>query len=240
MVGGYLSFISPSFLTEIVCLILFLLVLKGFSPDQNEVSYLKTRLKEEKDKVSRTNQAKADLEARCQRAERERDMYRLLARRWQSRLQAVLDEQRNGPSAAATVAALQELQYAQGILDDSSDDEGEQEEEEEEEEQEEDVSMMEEDGDEDEEAGEYSDGLGYAAAAPAPAPGNEGDDEAYFSCMEHGTSGNVHPTLGMSSMDEEMSDVEEGLSTTQVTGTSNLEAESESKIRAVSIASEDL
>ena len=32
-------------------------------------------------------------------------MYRLLARRWQSRLQAVLDEQRNGPSAAATVAA---------------------------------------------------------------------------------------------------------------------------------------
>ena len=41
-------------------------------------------------------------------------------------------------------------------------------------------------------------------------------------------------------MDEEMSDVEEGLSTTQVTGTSNLEAESESKIRAVSIASEDL
>lgn len=167
-------------------------------------------------------------------------MYRLLARRWQSRLQAVLDEQRNGPSAAATVAALQELQYAQGILDDSSDDEGE--EEEEEEEQEEDASMMEEDGNEDEEAGEYSDGLGYAAAAPAPAPGNEGDDEAYFSCMEHGTSGNVHPTLGMSSMDEEMSDVEEvlGTTSTQVTGTSNLEAESESKIRAVSIASEDL
>ena len=170
-------------------------------------------------------------------------MYRLLARRWQSRLQAVLDEQRNGPSAAATVAALQELQYAQGILDDSSDDEVEEEEgEEEEEEQEEDVSMMEEDGDEDEEAGEYSDGLGYAAAAPAPAPGNEGDDEAYFSCMEHGTSGNVHPTLGMSSMDEEMNDVEEvlGTTSTQVTGTRNLEAESESKIRAVSIASEDL
>ena len=163
-------------------------------------------------------------------------MYRLLARRWQSRLQAVLDEQRNGPSAAATVAALQELQYAQGILDGSSDDEGE----EEEEEQEDDASMMEEDGDEDGEVGEYSDGLGYAAAAPAPAPGNEGDDEAYFSCMEHGASGNVHPTLGMSSMDEEMSDVEEGLGTTQVTGTSNLEVESESKIRAVSIASEDL
>ena len=167
-------------------------------------------------------------------------MYRLLARRWQSRLQAVLDEQRNGPSAAATVAALQELQYAQGILDGSSDDEGE----EEEEEQEDDASMMEEDGDEDEdgEVEEYSDGLGYAAAAPAPAPapGNEGDDGAYFSCMEHGASGNVHPTLGMSSMDEEMSDVEEGLGTTQVTGTSNLEAESESKIRAVSIASEDL
>mmetsp|Transcript_11311 Transcript_11311/g.31972 ORF Transcript_11311/g.31972 Transcript_11311/m.31972 type:complete len:549 (+) Transcript_11311:81-1727(+) len=198
-----------------------------FSPDQNETSYLKTRLKEEKDKVARTNQAKAELEARCQRAERERDMYRLLARRWQSRLQAVLDEQRNGPSAAATVAALQELQHAQGILDDSSDGDGE--EEEEQEQQEEGVSMMEED--ENEEAGDYSGSFGYAAAAaiPAPAPrnGGEGDDEAYFSSMAN--------------MDEEMSDVEEGLGTSQVIGTSNLEVESpESKIRAVSIASEDL
>jgi len=198
-----------------------------FSPDQNETSYLKTRLKEEKDKVARTNQAKVELEARCQQAERERDMYRLLARRWQSRLQAVLDEQRNGPSAAATVAALQELQHAQGILDDSSDGDGE--EEEEQEQQEEGVSMMEED--ENEEAGDYSGSFGYAAAAaiPAPAPrnGGEGDDEAYFSSMAN--------------MDEEMSDVEEGLGTSQVIGTSNLEVESpESKIRAVSIASEDL
>lgn len=216
----------------------------GFSPDQNEVSFLKIRLKEEKDKVERTNQAKAELEARCQRAERERDMYRLLARRWQSRLQAVLDEQRNGLSASsntagATAAALQELQQeALGILNDSSDDDSE----EDEEDQEDDVSMMEQD--EYEEADENSDGLGHAAAAPVHAPGNGRlqDDEAYFSCVEHAAPSHAQPIHGSSStMDEEMSDVEEGdLGTAQVTGTDNLEIVSESKVRAVSIASDDL
>ena len=221
----------------------------GFSPDQNEVSYLKIRLKEEKDKVERTNQAKSELEARCQRAERERDMYRLLARRWQSRLQAVLDEQRNGLSASsnaagaitgATADALQELQQeALGILNDSSDDDSE----EDEEDEEDDVSMMEQD--EDEEADEHSDGLGHAAAAPVHAPGNGlQDDEAYFSCMEHAAPGQAQPIHGntsSSTMDEEMSDVEEGdLGTAQVTGTDNLEIGSESKVRAVSIASDDL
>lgn len=201
--------------------------------------------------MERTNQAKAELEARCLRAERERDMYRLLARRWQSRLQAVLDEQRNGSSASTnaagaaagvTAAALQELQQeALGILNDSSEEDSE----EDEEDQEDDVSMMEQD--EDLQAGDHSDGLGYAAAASADAPGNgqhlvEGDDEAYFSCMEHAASGQVHPIHGSSStMDEEMSDVEEeDLGTAQVTGTDNLEMKSESKARAVSIASDDL
>ena len=215
----------------------------GFSPDQNEVSYLKMRLKEEKDKVERTNQAKAEVEARCQRAERERDMYRLLARRWQSRLQAVLDEQRNGLSASsnsagATAAALQELQQeALGILNDSSDDDSE----EDEEDEEDDVSMMEQD--EDEESDENSDGLGHAAAAPVHAPGNGlQDDEAYFSCVEHAAPSHAQPIHGSSStMDEEMSDVEEeDLGTAQITGTDNLEIGSESKVRAVSIASDDL
>jgi len=116
---------------------------------------------------------------------------------------------------------------------------------EDEEDQEDDVSMMEQD--EDLQAGDHSDGLGYAAAASADAPGNgqhlvEGDDEAYFSCMEHAASGQVHPIHGSSStMDEEMSDVEEeDLGTAQVTGTDNLEMKSESKARAVSIASDDL
>ena len=201
------------------------------------------RLKEEKDKVERTNQAKAEVEARCQRAERERDMYRLLARRWQSRLQAVLDEQRNGLSASsnsagATAAALQELQQeALGILNDSSDDDSE----EDEEDEEDDVSMMEQD--EDEESDENSDGLGHAAAAPAHAPGNGlQDDEAYFSCVEHAAPSHAQPIHGSSStMDEEMSDVEEeDLGTAQITGTDNLEIGSESKVRAVSIASDDL
>ena len=210
---------------------------------------MKIRLKEEKDKVERTNQVKAELEARCQRAERERDMYRLLARRWQSRLQAVLDEQRNGLSASSTAAgtvagaaaaALQELQQeALGILNDSSDDDSE----EDEEEQEDDVSMMEQD--EDEESNDHSDGLGHAAAAPAHAPGNGlQDDEAYFSCVEHAAPGQVQPIHGSNStMDEEMSEVEEeDLGIAQVTGTNNLEigSSSESKVRAVSIASDDL
>ena len=199
--------------------------------------------------MERTNQAKSELEARCQRAERERDMYRLLARRWQSRLQAVLDEQRNGLSASsnaagavtgATAAALQELQQ-EGILNDSSDDDSE----EDEEDEEDDVSMMEQD--EDEEADEHSDGLGHAAAAHVHAPGNGlhvPDDEAYFSCMEHAAPGQAQPIHGntsSSTMDEEMSDVEEGdLGAAQVTGTDNLEIGSESKVRAVSIASDDL
>ena len=196
--------------------------------------------------MERTNQAKAEVEARCQRAERERDMYRLLARRWQSRLQAVLDEQRNGLSASsnsagATAAALQELQQeALGILNDSSDDDDS---EEDEEDEEDDVSMMEQD--EDEESDENSDGLGHAAAAPAHAPGNGlQDDEAYFSCVEHAAPGQVQPIHGSNStMDEEMSDVEErDLGTAQITGTNNLEigSSSESKVRAVSIASDDL
>lgn len=193
--------------------------------------------------MERTNQAKAEVEARCQRAERERDMYRLLARRWQSRLQAVLDEQRNGLSASsnsagATAAALQELQQeALGILNDSSDDDSE----EDEEDEEDDVSMMEQD--EDEESDENSDGLGHAAAAPVHAPGNGlQDDEAYFSCVEHAAPSHAQPIHGSSStMDEEMSDVEEeDLGTAQITGTDNLEIGSESKVRAVSIASDDL
>lgn len=193
--------------------------------------------------MERTNQAKAELEARCQRAERERDMYRLLARRWQSRLQAVLDEQRNGLSAfsnaaGATAAALQELQQeALGILNDSSDDDSE----EEEEEDDEDVSMMEQD--EDEETDEHSDGLGHAAAAPVHAPGNGlQDEEAYFSCVEHAAPSHAQPIRGSTStMDEEMSDVEEeDIGTAQITGTDNLEIGSESKVRAVSIASDDL
>ena len=71
----------------------------GFAPDRNNVEYLKTRLQEEKDKAAKAEQARLDLEARCQVAERERDVYRLLARRWQSRLQA--DRSSVAPEASA-------------------------------------------------------------------------------------------------------------------------------------------
>jgi hypothetical protein len=61
-----------------------------FEPPQSEVSYLKQRLAEEQEISRKANEAHVKAEARCHVAERERDVYRLLARRWQSRLQLIL------------------------------------------------------------------------------------------------------------------------------------------------------
>jgi hypothetical protein len=41
------------------------------------------------------------MESRLQTVERERDVYRLLARRWQSRLQALVQQQKRGNDASA-------------------------------------------------------------------------------------------------------------------------------------------
>lgn len=65
----------------------------GFEPEQNETEYLKRRLREEKAKAAKAERARRDAEERCLVAERERAVYRLLARRWQSRLNSLLSQQ---------------------------------------------------------------------------------------------------------------------------------------------------
>lgn len=205
--------------------------LTGFAPDQSEVGYLKIRVQEEEEKAARAQQARRDLEVRCQMAERERDVYRLLARRWQSRLQAVLEEQRNRSSSAehtsiasaSAFAALQaELEGEVGHEDI---------------EEEEDAAMMEED--EEDESGS----TGYAAMSHDNSmeevddehdEENGAEEEAYFSCNQAGHESSDHSV--------EMSDVEDGLESAggahmMTGGDAGIEAQ---KVRAVSIASDDL
>jgi len=66
---------------------------KWFEPEPNENDYLKRRLREEKAKLAKAETARREAEARCLAAERERAVYRLLALRWQSRLNSLLTRQ---------------------------------------------------------------------------------------------------------------------------------------------------
>jgi len=66
---------------------------KWFEPEQNETDYLKRRLREEKAKVAKAEKARREAEERCLVVERERAVYRLLARRWQSRLNLMVSQQ---------------------------------------------------------------------------------------------------------------------------------------------------
>lgn len=66
---------------------------KWFEPEQDEADYLKRRLREEKAKTAKAENARREAEERCLAAERERAVYRLLARRWQSRLTLLLSQQ---------------------------------------------------------------------------------------------------------------------------------------------------
>ena len=65
----------------------------GFEPKQSELDYLKMRLREEQANTERAQQACMEAESKCHVIERERDIYRILARRWQSRLRVVLNRQ---------------------------------------------------------------------------------------------------------------------------------------------------
>ena len=69
-------------------------IIVGFDSEETEVSYTKKRLLEEQNNAAKAHAARLEAERRCQIAERERDVYRLLARRWQSRLNLVLQQQR--------------------------------------------------------------------------------------------------------------------------------------------------
>ncbi len=73
------------------CLTFFSFI--GFEPEQNETEYLKRRLREEKAKAAQAERSRKDAEERCLALERECALSRLLARRWQSRLNALLSQQ---------------------------------------------------------------------------------------------------------------------------------------------------
>jgi hypothetical protein len=62
-----------------------------FEPPNSHGSYLQERLLEEQDSARKAHEARVEAEARCHVAQRERDVYRLLARRWQARLHSVLN-----------------------------------------------------------------------------------------------------------------------------------------------------
>lgn len=70
----------------------------GFEPKEDEVVYLKRRLREEKARATQAEKARHEAEMRCREAEREKAVHRLLARRWQNRLNALLAaQQQQGP-----------------------------------------------------------------------------------------------------------------------------------------------
>jgi hypothetical protein len=71
-----------------------------FEPEQSETAFLRRRLVEEQADAQRAHQARVEAEARCHAAEREREVYRLLAHRWQTRLHDLL-RQRGGDNSAA-------------------------------------------------------------------------------------------------------------------------------------------
>jgi hypothetical protein len=66
----------------------------GFEPPPTEIQFLEQRLLEEQETSRKAQLARKVAEERLHIAERERDVYRLLARRWQARLQSVMREQR--------------------------------------------------------------------------------------------------------------------------------------------------
>lgn len=64
----------------------------------NEVDFLRRRLAEEQENVQRANRAKQEAETRYRLAERERDIYKILARTLRSRINSSSPEGRNNAS----------------------------------------------------------------------------------------------------------------------------------------------
>jgi len=74
----------------------------GFEPEQSETTFLRQRLLEEQADAQRAHQARLEAETRLHAAERERDVYRLLAHRWQNRLQDLLRQRGGNASSVAS------------------------------------------------------------------------------------------------------------------------------------------
>lgn len=68
---------------------------KWFISRKYEEEFLQRLLQEERRNTAREQKIRIDAEARCKVAEKERDVYLMLARHWQSRLQLLLQQQRS-------------------------------------------------------------------------------------------------------------------------------------------------
>mmetsp|Transcript_26800 Transcript_26800/g.39653 ORF Transcript_26800/g.39653 Transcript_26800/m.39653 type:complete len:494 (+) Transcript_26800:103-1584(+) len=77
-----------------------------FEPLHSNEDFLRHRLKEEEDNCRKAHAARMEAEARCHMAERERDVYRLLARRLQSRMQLLIEQQNGGNPNENAIAAV--------------------------------------------------------------------------------------------------------------------------------------
>jgi len=78
---------------------------KWFKSEPPQIDFLRKRICEEQALASTAQQALLDAKARCYTAERERDLYRNMARRWHSRLQTLL-QQRVEQSSSSSIGAL--------------------------------------------------------------------------------------------------------------------------------------
>ena len=88
----------------------------GFEAEEDEVVYLKRRLREEKARAARAEKSRREAEERCRDAERERAMYRMLARRWHNRLNTAIDQQQNPHGQNHPVMAVDMVDDALGDI----------------------------------------------------------------------------------------------------------------------------
>eukprot|EP00804_Cyclotella_cryptica_P007699 CCRYP_001323-RA/>CCRYP_001323-RA protein AED:0.13 eAED:0.13 QI:294/1/1/1/1/1/6/111/561 len=91
---------------------------KWFEPEENEVVYLRRRLREEKAKTARAEKARREAEERCNAAEREKAVHRMLARRWHNRLNGFLVAQQDQGRQQQDHHAVSNPAVAMGVLED--------------------------------------------------------------------------------------------------------------------------
>jgi hypothetical protein len=91
-----------------------------FEQARSDEEFLRRRLREEQATAKQAQEARLDAETRLHLAERERDVYRLLALRWQSRLRILTNEQgdHSAADAEAFVAAEDVANVAAGVFAD--------------------------------------------------------------------------------------------------------------------------
>lgn len=141
----------------------------GFKTPESEVEVLRRQLKEERENAEKANRARLETESRCRIAQRERDVYQLVARRWKSRLHAQLGEHMNDNledtaismmfRASDNVSVLRLLGRFQDQMDDANSGEEESEDEADDSESEDGVAMDEDDS---------SSSTSLIASEPAP------------------------------------------------------------------------